>query len=101
MNYRHYGEYVEQLQGPTGSYSMMVSDDRRIDGSGYDVKAGIIYRPVEYSPFRLGLSISTPTWYDLTTKNVTTVSDNLGASVSNSESYDYKLYTPWKFGLSA
>ena len=101
VNYRHYGEYVEQLQGPTGRYSMMVSDDRRIDGSGYDVKAGIIYRPVEYSPFRLGLSISTPTWYDLTTKNVTTVSDNLGASVSNSESYDYKLYTPWKFGLSA
>lgn len=101
VNYRHYGEYVEQLQGPNGNYSMMVSDERKIDGNGFDVKAGVIFRPVETSPFRLGLSIATPIWYDLTTRNNTVVSDNLGASESNSESYDFKLYTPWKFGLSA
>ena len=101
VNYRHYSEYVEQLQGPSGAYSMMVSDERKIDGSGVDIKAGVIFRPVETSPFRLGLSIATPTWYDLKTRNMTVVSDNLGASQSNGESYDYKLYTPWKFGLSA
>ena len=101
VNYRHYSEYVEQLQGPSGAYSMMVSDERKIDGSGVDVKVGVIFRPVETSPFRLGISIATPTWYDLTTRNSTVVSDNMGASQSNGESYDYKLYTPWKFGLSA
>ena len=32
--------------------------------------------------------------------NYTRVQDNMGASVDNSETYEFKLYTPWKFGLS-
>jgi opacity protein-like surface antigen len=43
--------------------------------------------------------INTPTWYDLTTSNYTILTDGKVAP-SSSESYDFKLYTPWKFGLS-
>ena len=95
VNYRHYSEYTEQLDG----FSLTVADERKIDGQGYDLKAGVIFRPVEASPFRIGFSVATPVWYDLTTQNYTTVSSN-SVSVSSDEKYDFKLYTPWKFGVS-
>ncbi|MBO4811977.1 MAG: hemin receptor [Prevotella sp.] len=96
VHYKHYGEYTEtyDVNSP-----IQVADDRQISGSGADIKAGVIFRPVEYSPFRIGLSVSSPTWYDLTTRNYTTVSDASGTAYANEE-YDYKLYTPWKFGVS-
>ena len=95
VNYRHYSEYAEQLDG----YHLTVSDDRKIDGTGYDVKAGVIVRPVETSPFRIGAYVHTPTWYNLTTRNSTYVYDG-DLTVDAGEAYDYKLYTPWRFGLS-
>ncbi|MBQ6652647.1 MAG: hemin receptor [Prevotella sp.] len=95
VNYKHYGEYREQLDG----FDLTVADDRKIDGTGVDVKAGIIFRPVEALPFRIGLSIATPTWYDLKTTNYTSITDG-SATASGGESYDFKLYTPWKFGVS-
>ena len=99
VNYRHYSEYSEALEGPNGNYGMTVYDERRIDGTGVDVKAGVIFRPVEESPFRIGLSVATPTWYDLTTANYTEISDG-SVSFNNGETYKFALYTPWKFGLS-
>jgi hypothetical protein len=100
VNYRHYGEYTETLLGPNGRYDLTVSDERVIDGTGVDIKAGVIVRPLEESAFRIGAYIHTPTWYDLKTENNTIVSDR-SQQVSASEAYDFKLYTPWKFGLSA
>lgn len=98
VHYKHYGEYSETLNSNVDNLnSLTIADDREITGTGFDVKAGIIFRPIENSPFRIGLSVATPTWYDLTTKNYTTISTT-GAGVG--ESYDYKMYTPWKFGLS-
>ena len=97
VHYKHYSEYTEYF--PKNS-PIQVADDRKINGTGANVTAGVIFRPVEYSPFRIGLSIATPTWYDLNTRNYTTMSD-AGGSVYNSEEYEFKLYTPWKFGLSA
>lgn len=95
MHYNHYGEYTEQLDG----FRLTVADDRTITGTGYDIKAGVIVRPLEDSGFRLGAYIHTPTWYNLTTHNDTRVSDG-SMTVSGSEAYDFKLYTPWRFGLS-
>ncbi len=97
VHYKHYSEYTEYF--PENS-PIQVADDREIEGSGADIKAGIIFRPVETSPFRIGLSVTTPTWYSLDTHNYTTMSD-AGGSVYNSEDYEFKLYTPWKFGVSA
>ena len=107
VNYKGYSEYTEGLLFANGSDAGIVTlaDERKIEGTGYDVKAGIIFRPVEFSPFRIGVSVSTPTWYKLTSTN-STVLFNQSATGSfdkgeNGESYDFKLYTPWKFGLSA
>lgn len=96
MHYKHYSEYVESFNGNS---PICVADDREIKGQGADIKLGVIFRPVEYSPLRIGFSVTTPTWYDLTTSNYTTMSDD-GGTVYNGEDYDFKLYTPWKLGLS-
>ena len=98
VHYKHYGEYKESLDG----FNILINDDRKITGTGFDIKGGIIIRPIEESPFRFGLSVATPTFYNLTTENSTSmlISGNSPTVVSNNESLDYKLWTPWKFGLS-
>lgn len=79
-------------------------DERKISGTGFSVKGGIIVRPIEDSPFRVGLSVSTPVWYDLTMKNTTDLQNNTNYGADKygkiNEAYDFKLYTPWKFGFS-
>lgn len=106
VNYRHYGLYTETLVDEMGASvgPVSIGDDRRIDGQGFDIKAGIIFRPVETSPFRIGLYVNTPTWYDLTTENYTTLDNRsqvgLYDSGKSEEVYDFKMYTPWKFGVS-
>ena len=96
VHYKHYGEYTEFF--PQNS-PVLVADDREITGEGADIKFGIIFRPVETSPFRIGLSVATPTWYDLTTRNYTTLSD-AGGTADTHEEYDFRLNTPWKMGIS-
>ncbi len=98
VHYKHYGEYKESLDG----FNILVSDDRRISGTGVDIKGGVIIRPIEESPFRFGLSVATPTFYNLTTENSTSISisGKNPTIVSNNEALDFKLWTPWKFGLS-
>ena len=102
VHYNAYSDYIESL----GTSTVEVMDTRKITGTAVDVKAGVIFRPVEESPFRIGLSVSTPTWYKLTTSNYTSMS-LLNGNVSQQlfapeigESYEFKLYTPWKFGAS-
>lgn len=102
VNYKGYSEYTETLIGGVGSVT--IADERRISGTGFNVKAGIIFRPIELSPFRVGFSVETPTWYDLNTSNYTVLFNNTdinkGFSKDIEESYDFKLYTPWKFAVS-
>ncbi len=106
VHYTGYSEYEESLIDINDQHvgNVKVTDERRISGTGYNVKAGIIVRPMEYSPFRIGLSVATPTWYDLTSENFTTIDHNTGYGLSRqgqiNNAYDFKLYTPWKFGLS-
>ena len=107
VNYRGYSEYGETLinkdDDPIGSVA--VSDIRRIKGTGLDVTAGVIFRPSAESPFRIGLAISSPTWYDLTTNNDSHILNNTTNPYGydqgkSNQDYDFKFYTPWKFGLS-
>lgn len=101
VHYKHYGEYTEQLVGnDEGISSVAVADERKITGAGVDIKAGVIVRPIETSPFRIGLSVSTPIWYDLKTTNFTQVGFKANAIPPAMESYKFRLNTPWKFGLS-
>ena len=105
VNYKGYSEYGESLVDNAGDCgSVVVADNRKIKGTGFDVKAGIIFLPIEESPFRIGLSISTPTFYDLTASNDTYLLNNTPYGAYDegysSQAYDFKFYTPWKFGVS-
>ena len=93
VRYKHNGLYTELL---ANDGVVNVSDNREITGTGFGIKAGVIVRPVGDSPFRIGAYVHTPTWYSLTTSNTTTMTE--GGRMG--ETYDFKLYTPWKFGFS-
>ena len=101
----HYNAYSEYSENLVSGARASVADKRSITGSGFDVTAGVIVRPIESSPFRIGAYVKTPTWYDLTTSNTTSLIDyrNYGAANNSkyvNNSYDYKIWTPWKFGFS-
>ena len=114
VSYKHYSEYTETIpydysDPSAGNYLLTVGDNREITGSGFDVKAGVIFRPVANSPFRVGLYVSTPTFYELHTKGHAFITDGPYTMTSNAEGiseararsdYKFKLYTPWKFGAS-
>ena len=112
VNYKGYSIYTERLLNSEGSdvgydgnedYVDYI-DTRRIEGTGIDLKAGIIVRPIAESPFRFGLYVSTPTWYELTTDNDTDFNNDSEYGCEDSwysgESYKFRYYTPWKFGAS-
>ncbi|MCD8282776.1 MAG: outer membrane protein transport protein [Prevotella sp.] len=109
VNYRSHSSYSENLVNADNASigSVTVNDHRTIDGTGFNVKAGIIFFPIEDSAFRVGLSIATPTWYDLTSCSWTSLDNNTSVSgdatdrgVEEYGEYDYRVYTPWKFGVS-
>lgn len=100
VNYKGYSEYRENFNNVGG---VLVRDERKVTGSGFDITAGVIVRPVAESPFRIGAYVKSPTWYDLTTSNTTGLvyaqgTKNKESYISNS--YDFKMWTPWKFGFS-
>ena len=101
VNYKNYSEYYETLKNESDLYydDLIVKNDHKITGTGFNVKAGLIFRPVDESPFRIGLSVSSPTFYKLTTENYTEL-DNSYEVFSINHKQDFRFNTPWTFGLS-
>jgi hypothetical protein len=99
VNYRSNSIYTEDL---ADGGSATTWETLKIDGTGFDVKFGAIFRPIEDSPFRIGAYVNTPIFYDLTQRNDADLSmdGTYNIESSNSADYDFKVYTPWKFGLS-
>lgn len=117
VHYQADSEYAETLLDAFDDYrgDLSISDWRKITGTGVDVKFGAIFRPIESSPFRLGLYINTPTWYRLTCRTEQSASffvdpnNNVDVQTGkvlvddtygNSTKWDYNVNTPWKFGVS-
>lgn len=121
VHYHAYSQYGESLLSyaydgnGTSAGSVTMTDERRITGTGVDIKVGVIFRPIEESPLRIGLSVASPTWYDLTSSSYTTLTNNaviLNPNTGTDDlyglhdygeypySYDFCLSTPWRFGLS-
>ena len=115
VNYDRFSSYTEELDNDYGEDNGGYTLDNYygLEGAGVDLKLGVIVRPIEDSPFRLGLAVHTPTWYELTESyNATLSSDILAYDSpynqtlsdflkSNYLSYDYRMVTPWKFNVSA
>ncbi len=106
VHYNSNSLYSENLENGAIADS---KEQVKIDGTGFDVKAGVIFRPVEDSPFRIGAYINTPVFYDLTTHNDNDMSvyyvQNNGQEAypsikPASADYDFRLNTAWKAGLS-
>lgn len=91
------------------SYELFDNFSQVSEGSGIDVKLGMIFKPS--TDWNIGLTINTPTWTTVKedTRAYTDIDyyDNETAkdpfSSYNSDFYDsgvdYNLTTPWKFGL--
>lgn len=111
VDYSRYSSYTEYLYDPMGVYQpidMCLENHYKLKGSGVDAKLGIIVRPFEYSPLRIGLAVHTPTWYNLSeiasARMSTYDMDGSGWETTTdglSNWYDYNFRTPWKFNLSA
>ena len=111
VNYKNYSEYYEWLNSKYFD-DVLVADNHEITGYGYNVKSGLIVRPIEESPFRIGVSVATPTFYRLTTENYTDFvcarfkdpeDHEKGTDIKKDHSAakeDFRFNTPWKFGVS-
>lgn len=105
VNYRSNSYYTENYQ--QGSYGESW-EELRMDGTGYDVKLGVIFCPIEASPFRIGGYVNSPIFYDLDTRGTADLRITDPASPaapnyvdkSNGATNDFRVNTPWKFGLS-
>lgn len=122
LNYRtltYYDEAFMFENNPKYKEMALLETSSEIDGSGYDFKLGVIVRPIENSPFRIGFAVHTPTFYNLTHyTNVRFSSDiyqrdaenqSLNLLQTDIDTYnelsgdnisDFKLRTPWKFNFS-
>lgn len=110
-------EYDENLFSADGTHRIgayNMNYDESVTGSGFDAKVGFIYRPIEESPFRIGLSVSTPIFYDLThdaylymespfqyTDTETNQTYNRTAANYTVTDLNYRIRTPWKLNISA
>lgn len=117
VNYRKSYYYAEDL-GAGDDYNL--SSENRIEGIGWNAKLGVIVRPFEESPLRLGLAIHTPTFYSLTYRTSAVMQSNLWYTDDETgkefqehvkvdtyyEMYDkdmkreFDLRTPWKYNVS-
>ena len=104
VNYKSNSMYSENMKSdnPGGAISDHY-ESLKIDGTGFDVKAGVIFRPVNDSPFRIGAYLNSPVYYDLTMSGASKLYMADGEnedSNNNTCSYDYRLNTAWKAGVS-
>lgn len=99
-----------------GSEGYALDSWKRIRGTGFNVKLGMILRPFEYSSFRIGLAVHTPTYYDLTyAARAELVSRVYGEDPESLSTYrastfdalggrdaelDFDLQTPWAVNAS-
>ena len=66
VNYQKYTFYSEDHTRGTGSLDRYeLQSWNKIKGNGFDLKLGAIVRPFAESPFRIGVAIHTPVFYDL------------------------------------
>ena len=100
--------YTEDLflkdEGRRDGYYTLLNDNS-LKGTGYDVKFGVIVRPVRNSNFKIGLTLASPTFYELTYRNNSWLNTYETQWGSNDLppyylDYDYKVRTPWRLNLS-
>lgn len=114
VDYHSFTDYSEMIVNPANYtlHEYYTTNEEELTGVGCDLKLGVILRPIEDSPFRLGFAFHTPTFYDLKSaqylymnspfshidmsgNEVPYTDKNLETGVN-----EYKIWTPWRFNLS-
>ncbi len=116
VDFNSYTDYAEMiyLDNPQDAHEYFMTNEEELSGSGYDFKFGLIMRPIEESPFRIGVAVHSPIYFDLKSDQYLYMNTPFAAfneagnqvadySEWGSESgrNEYKLRTPWRFSLSA
>lgn len=125
LNYTSEAFYDEQLYNAdvydkftntttVGDAYNALSNYSHVTGTGFNVKFGLIFKPV--NEFRLGVAIHTPTWYSLSQdydanieygyaydfnakgEAMTSYGNNYPSDLA---SWEWKLRSPWKFTVGA
>ena len=111
LNYNresHYKESDATNNNMNNFNYFKVDENVKTTGIGINAKLGVIYKPVEY--VRLGLSFSSPTFYQMSDRYSTTLTTDLegyggpGIKTQSSDQFTnntpaeskYNLVTPWK-----
>ena len=96
-----------------GDAAYTLDNFKHIWGSGFNFKAGLIFKPV--NEFRLGIAVHTPTYYNLSYEGGATMSYDYQAAAYNGEPYngsvmtdegyldefDWKTRSPWRLMVGA
>lgn len=125
LDYRKYAYYSESLGNAevpaddgknvtNGSFVYDLYNNKQITGSGWNLKAGVIIRPI--NELRIGVAVHTPTWYTFDQRYYADVDysyvptdfngEPTGDQVHNSDYteeayFKWKLASPWKFMIGA
>ncbi|MGC4036889.1 MAG: aromatic hydrocarbon degradation protein [Chitinophagaceae bacterium] len=113
LSYRRTTEFLESdpTDNPNNNFDYAAfSDELRTSGVGLNIKAGIIFKPME--SLRLGLAVHSPTFYNLEdkyTSSVTANTENYQGLLTQkstdfnggSQDFKYVFYTPYKVIASA
>lgn len=121
VNFHQGMEYEEESFGNDGKpfttndgkekhYIQQIRED--LTGTGVDAKFGVIVRPISDSPFRLGVSVTTPTLYSLESTQTLYISspyDHTDAATNKHYEFttaqgdiytNYHIVAPWKANFS-
>ncbi|MBQ8336960.1 MAG: hypothetical protein IJY44_05465 [Bacteroidaceae bacterium] len=104
-DYSRYSLFYE-VDNEGDKYSL--ENNYRLEGKGVDFKLGAIFRPFEYSPFKVGLAVHTPIFYDLVDVSSANIEgpefnmyDTREKSAYGDNLYSgYSLTTPWRINAS-
>ena len=105
VDYTRYSVYSESYAARN---IYMLENSCYIKGTGFDFKVGAIFRPFKYAPFKVGLAVHTPTWYNLTEYKSTVIVPPYGKRISTIDKLRYgdmlsvqsNLRTPWRLNAS-
>jgi len=107
--------YIPTIDGTmtTGNAGFELTNYRAINGTGFNLKLGVIVKPI--NELRIGLAVHTPTWYSLSNtamattsysySNPTAPTDRNNPLAGNEETdnayYNFHMNAPWKFMVGA
>ena len=84
--YIRYGT-IDNPQMGNGAAEWGIDSYQRVSGTGFNMKFGVIFKPV--NEFRIGLAVHTPTWYSLQMNQSASITYGLGMLPTP----DYDYYT--------